>query len=398
MVPPFLARPVRWPKLGTSIGPNGSDVIFMPPGRTEKHPFAARAAIDATARQRRSDATELHVSCRPVPRRVLQVSSSYSQPDLSIAIPHVGDEGSFETSLISVLENRPERCEVLVAHDGSYSDPFDLGDEVRFVVAEQGDVVSLVLAAAQATRCGLLHVLAGGARATEGWTEAAVEAFDDPATAAVAPRAMQDNGSERIATIGWTDRIGGLCRGVATGRRKATRRDLVSVRGPLLEASFWRTDWLCQLAVLPTDADPVVAQCGWSQALMARGHRIVAANDSCVQIGPEPSGLGPLPARTACRLQAIQQVIQQRGGGAAVAAGLVSILAGVHRPSIWREAIGRMAQPLCGGDFARRYAAGLRTFSGSQDAATDRLDPPHTLSMPRRSATAAGRRSYGRAA
>ena len=59
-------------------------------------------------------------------------------PQLSIVVPVHGDAAAFESTLISVLENQPAASEVIVAHDGSYDDPFDLGEEVRFVSAGSG--------------------------------------------------------------------------------------------------------------------------------------------------------------------------------------------------------------------------------------------------------------------
>ena len=54
---------------------------------------------------------------------------------LSIIVPFTGQTESFETTLASVLQNRPARAEVIVAHAGRYDDPWGLKDEVQFVVA-----------------------------------------------------------------------------------------------------------------------------------------------------------------------------------------------------------------------------------------------------------------------
>ncbi len=55
---------------------------------------------------------------------------------LSIIIPAsriVSDSRDFEQTLVSVLENRPAQCEILVACDATYEDPYDLSDEVRLI-------------------------------------------------------------------------------------------------------------------------------------------------------------------------------------------------------------------------------------------------------------------------
>ena len=54
-------------------------------------------------------------------------------PRLAIVITAVGSVESVERTLVSVLENRPTDCEVFVALNQPYSDPYDLKDEVRFV-------------------------------------------------------------------------------------------------------------------------------------------------------------------------------------------------------------------------------------------------------------------------
>ena len=56
-------------------------------------------------------------------------------PRLSIVIPSVADCNLLEDSLVSVLENRPADCEILVVHNRPYDDPYALAGEVRFLRA-----------------------------------------------------------------------------------------------------------------------------------------------------------------------------------------------------------------------------------------------------------------------
>ena len=139
-------------------------------------------------------------------------------PVLSIVVPHLGNDPSFESSLVSVLENRPRRCEVLVCHDGSYTDPFDLGDEVQFVTAQGNDLPSLVSTAAHAAQGRLLHVLCDGQQATEGWTDSAIDCFEDATVGSLAPSIVDADGKHTQA-IGWTQSAGCLCAPVAAASR-----------------------------------------------------------------------------------------------------------------------------------------------------------------------------------
>ena len=64
-------------------------------------------------------------------------------PRLSIVVFCFHDSQLLEETLVSVLQNRPDNSEVLVMHDGTYEDPYDLVDEVRFIEAS-GVQLSLI--------------------------------------------------------------------------------------------------------------------------------------------------------------------------------------------------------------------------------------------------------------
>ena len=123
----------------------------------------------------------------PSPVGMVSVPKTHPIPQLSIVVPLGRDLAGFEATLISVLENQPDGSEVLVPHDGSYDDPFDLGEEVRFVVASSSKPLDLVGAAATQARGRFVHVLAEGIRATCGWTDDVLECFDHFDTGIVAP-------------------------------------------------------------------------------------------------------------------------------------------------------------------------------------------------------------------
>ncbi len=166
-------------------------------------------------------------------------------PQLSIVVPIGRDLAGFESTLISVLENQPAGSEVLVPHDGSYDDPFELCEEVRFVVADSRNVVDLVGAAATQARGRFVHVLAEGIRATCGWTDEALDCFDHFDTGPGGPRDSLGIASQRIVAAGWSDGSTRLCRGEGYGSESADASNRI---GAYLQASFWRRDVLAQHA------------------------------------------------------------------------------------------------------------------------------------------------------
>ena len=157
-------------------------------------------------------------------------------PRLSIVIPIGDDLVAFENTLISVLENRPAGSEVLVADDGSYDDPFDLRDEVRFVVATGRNPIDLIAASAVESRGRFVHVLTAGLRATPGWIDAAIEKFEHHDAAVVAP-VIRNASSQRIVAAGWFDTAARLCTPAARGQKQVTDGSPKHV-GAYLQASL----------------------------------------------------------------------------------------------------------------------------------------------------------------
>lgn len=158
------------------------------------------------------------------------------------------DDSQLEASLVSVLQNRPDDCEVLVVHDEGYSDPYDLADEVRFVlVPAASDLATRLNLGLRHCRAEVVNVLTRGTEVVEGWSEPALRHFASPQVAAVAPVLLAPGGKKVIAAgIGY--QRGGarliLGQGTAVDAISATAPTAI---GPALEAAFYRISALEQL-------------------------------------------------------------------------------------------------------------------------------------------------------
>jgi hypothetical protein len=169
-------------------------------------------------------------------------------PRLSIVIPCLGGASEFDGVLVSVLQNRPADCEVILAHGQTYDDPYHLRGEVNFIHAPDATPVEMLNAAVHQSSGEIIHVVGCGLQTMEGWTTPALAHFDDPQVAAVAPAIMAaDRESLISAGVGWS--LGGARYVVRDQRVMApgNARLRAKILGPTLAAAFYRRDVLLAL-------------------------------------------------------------------------------------------------------------------------------------------------------
>jgi len=167
---------------------------------------------------------------------------------LSIVIPVPGDTQALEETLVSVLENRPDHCEVIVALGCEYADPWNIGDELQFVHAAGAGLVACVNAGIAASTGSVVHLLAAGWKATPGWTDAPLARLRESGVGAVALVARQAALPEQVAAVGIRLSSGGRRIVLGTDNRAWAEREgtrqvpLTPVTAPTLEAGFWRAE------------------------------------------------------------------------------------------------------------------------------------------------------------
>lgn len=260
---------------------------------------------------------------------------------LSIIVPYDRDEAAFETTLVSVLENRPEFCEVLVAHDGTYCDPFELDDEVRFVVSAEGDRNSLIHAAVRESMGRVVHILGGGARATEGWTEQPLELFEQTDVASVAPvlRDLSDGGT--VVAAGWRDTGQGM-RPVANGSTEPNRRQCASVDGGYLCGVFWRRATLGPLMDLDLKLAADHADYVWGIAAKVAGWRCRVAEESTIVGAPALVTPRGSAFATGSLTQQLRGSLQRGSLAGALTTAAVQLTTSPLSGRSWGESLGRL--------------------------------------------------------
>lgn len=220
---------------------------------------------------RRTDCGEPIVAnrvCEPASANAGNFKGPFNVPRLTIIIPATGDDQRLEETLGSVLRHRPADCEVVVAHDGAYADPYDLGDEVRFVSIRPGaSITALLNVGLGATRAPWLHFLWPGCEVSEHWTDAAASHFREANVAAVAPWV----GLEETGAVGCVYRVGG---------RRSANSESAGARGgavlsPLARAAFFRAESLRAIGGFDECLGPDWTMIDASLALHRRGETVV---------------------------------------------------------------------------------------------------------------------------
>lgn len=124
-------------------------------------------------------------------------------PRLSIIIPHRRNDVELENTILSVLENKPSDSEVIVVHDGSYANPYQLQDEVLLIRDQSSTDVGMINRALMVARAQIVCLLCNGATVYgERWSEEAVDRMQhDLEIAAISPTSMEALSHKTVSGI-----------------------------------------------------------------------------------------------------------------------------------------------------------------------------------------------------
>lgn len=301
-------------------------------------------------------------------------------PRLSIIVPVGSDIPAFENTLISVLENRPEHSEILVAHSGNYDDPFMLADEVEFFVATSTRLAQVAASAARVCRGHIVHVVADGLIATEGWTEPALELFEKHETAIVAP-VVRHRETGDIVNAGWFDSANRLCSSLANGHHEVRRPDVQRVDGAYLQASFWRRDVLASLDETLNSSSTMESVYAHTLVTHAAGWRTEMAPHSNLYCECVPLEWHTSSFSRGQRMRAIHDCVN--GGRSGVASAIVAILRNVFNPSYLAESIGQAASSLSASGIRKRLKLDSVASLDDSEPTTIRLEEASVASYRR---------------
>ena len=213
---------------------------------------------------------------------------------LSIVLPVLQRVPLLEESLVSILQNRPADCEILVVLNAPYADPYKLADEVRFIEAgRRAGWIECLNAGIAASVAPIVHVLSPGVQVNEGWTGSIQRHFKDPLVAAVSPLVLDAEAQDQFVTVGESYRVGGWARQVGQGRSLADLGPWAAeALGPSLLAGFYRKSAMLELGGFDVGLGPRGAAVDLALHLKAQGFRSVLDPQSKVYASAEARRFG----------------------------------------------------------------------------------------------------------
>ncbi len=282
---------------------------------------------------------------------------------LSIIVPHRNNDQRLESTLVSLLEQQQASCEIVVAHDGSYADPYDIGDEVRLLACPQRTLAGRLNHAAQNASSDIIAIIRDGTIVEQDWSEGAIEAFEDPTVASVSVGGKA--GSQKIAGITPLARCdSNAIRGGKPDRALGN----VQYAGPSLSCGLYRRSSLIALGgwdegLSLGSADIELA---WLMQSLGMNCQTLAGNRFHTEEFPRQDTTGLNEAAQLC----VAYGITSSGPVAATMAYLSSIFAvGAARASAW-------SRGLRGGAVTRAAIARLNRAMSEAEAAEELLPFP----------------------
>jgi len=208
---------------------------------------------------------------------------------LTIIVPYTGNRSQhqrgverLEDTLVSVLEHRPPRCQLIVAHDGSYADPYALQGEVEFLVNRGSrSRVDLINQALTQSTAEIAHILAPGVLARDGWSDGVEQLFIDRKVASASPCVLRKDDPDRLVHLGLGYGWGGTRLPLAAGHAVSDKLcQQTRVLGPSLTAGFYRVESVLKAGGFAGCVGDELADLDMALSLYARGFQSVVAG-SC---------------------------------------------------------------------------------------------------------------------
>jgi hypothetical protein len=241
---------------------------------------------------------------------------------LSIIVPYRQDDASLEATLLSLLENQPPASELIVVHDGSYRDPYQLAGELTLIEFDRGTpVVAMLNEACHRSHAPNICTLLPGVTVSEGWADEPIQALEYEGVDAVAVPVQRG----RRSGYGMSRKALGQVAKFRSGELELYQ-PRGECAGPLLACGFFSRDSLLAIGGWNDGLVETAAEAEMALLLSEADWDIHCATESTV-IAPPQTAMSSLAIKQLAHLAVCYDLAEQPstvGRGIELAVGCLS--------------------------------------------------------------------------
>jgi hypothetical protein len=262
----------------------------------------------------------------------------------SVIVPVVGQPSALDDTLASVLRDVPNGSEVILVHDGTFEDKYNIGEELTLVDAGTKRLSSQFAAAFAQSHGDIVALVRPGIELPPSWVEVVEDKFSDAFLASAVPIIVGQNLPDQIVAAGvktnYYFRRTLVGQGAKLAKRVFSRLDPL---GPTSWAGFYRRSTLALIGEFGSRLDDQYFDLDLALTLKAMGYSS-ATMSNCVCRVERPAAV-IREAETAHGLSAQRAIARHAAHESAFSRGLFSfageLLSGIVSPGSFQQAMGR---------------------------------------------------------
>ncbi len=276
----------------------------------------------------------------------------------SVIVPVVGQTSSLDDTLASALREVPDGSEVILVHDGTFEDKYNICEELTLVDARSKRLSSQFAAAFAESNGDVIAFVRPGVELPAGWVDAVEDKFSDPSVASAVPVIVGQAQPDQIVAAGvksnYHYRRSLVGQGETLAKRVFGRLDPL---GPTSWAGFYRRSTLALIGDLNSKLEDQYFDLDLTLTLTAMGYS-TAMMPNCVCRVERPAAIFR-EAKIAHGLSAQRSIARHASHESTFSRGLfsfaVELCSGIVSPGQFQQAMGRLG--------ASRFRAEDRAFA-----------------------------------
>jgi hypothetical protein len=276
----------------------------------------------------------------------------------SVIVPVVGQPSALDDTLASILRDMPDGSEVILVHDGTFEDTYNICEELTLVDAGTKRLSSQFAAAFEQSSGDVIAVVRPGVELPEGWGGIVKDKFSDPSIGSAVPIIVGHTKPDQIVCAGVKTNYHYRRMLVGQGNKLAQRVfGRLKPLGPTSWAGFYRRSTLAMIGDLDLKLEDQYFDLDLALTLGAMGYSSVTIPE-CVCLVERPAAI-IREAEKAHGLSAQRSIARHAGHESAFSRGWVSfvceLFSGILSPGMFQHAIGRFG--------ASRFRLGDKAFA-----------------------------------